>query len=254
MDPLHNSYRLRRELLPVLILLLSASLEAGQDKTRDKTQADKTQGNKTQEVQLTASAIADKQNTSVAIMTAAIEKQKASIQTQLAGASPADAFFSASWTTPPSIPVPTIIPPCSPMTEDDLKPLVAQNAKEQDVKPEVIRAVIRRESASYPCAVSYQGALGLMQLMPDVADRFKADPLDPKQNVAAGTKYLKTLLTHYGGDLKLALAAYNAGPERVDADKKVPDIPETTAYVDAILKDVEQNQAPQKGTVPNNGR
>jgi soluble lytic murein transglycosylase-like protein len=78
-------------------------------------------------------------------------------------------------------------------------------------------------------------------LLPEVAQQFGADPLDPKQNVQAGTKYLKQLMTRYKGDLRLALAAYNAGPQRVDADKKVPDIPETVAYVDAILKDLNLN-------------
>ena len=77
-----------------------------------------------------------------------------------------------------------------------------------------------------------------MQLMPEVAQQFGADPLDPRQNVQAGSQYLKQLMTRYKGDLRLALAAYNAGPQRVDADKKVPDIPETVAYVDAILKDL----------------
>lgn len=129
------------------------------------------------------------------------------------------------------------------MPEQELSPLVARSAKEQDVKPELIRSIIRHESASYPCAVSYKGAIGLMQLMPETADRFGADPLDPAQNVRAGTQYVKELLKRYKGDVKLAVAAYNAGPERVDTDKKVPEIAETIAYVDAILKDLNQNPA-----------
>ena len=77
--------------------------------------------------------------------------------------------------------------------------------------------------------------------MPEVAQQFGVDPLDPKQNVQAGTQYLKQLMTRYKGDLRLTLAAYNAGPQRVDAEKKVPDIPETTAYVESILKDLNGN-------------
>ena len=82
-----------------------------------------------------------------------------------------------------------------------------------------------------------------MQLMPDVAQQLKADPFDPLQNVQAGSRYLKQLMTRYKGDLKLALAAYNAGPQTVDAQNKVPDIPETTAYVDAILKDLKETDS-----------
>ena len=81
-----------------------------------------------------------------------------------------------------------------------------------------------------------------MQLLPETADQYGVDPLDPQQNVKAGSQYLKKLMSRYKGDLKLALAAYNAGPERVDVEGKVvPAIPETMAYVDAILKDLAQS-------------
>ena len=202
------------------------------------TQAVATQGK--------ASDIAAKQSASVEKMASSIEKQKSSAQAQVGAGGTADSFFTATWTTPAAIPVPTIIPGCQPMAEDELKPLIADSAKAQDVKPEVIRAVIHRESDSYACAVSDKGALGLMQLLPEVAQQFGADPLDPKQNIQAGTKYLKQLMTRYKGDLRLALAAYNAGPQRVDADNKVPDIPETTAYVEAILKDLTPNTSPRQ--------
>jgi soluble lytic murein transglycosylase-like protein len=180
------------------------------------------------------SAIAQKQQASV-------DKQRASVQAQVASTVPSDGFFTAAWTTAPAFPVPAIVPSCSPMPEDDLKTIVADSAKAQGLKPELIRAVIRAESASYPCAISEKGALGLMQLMPETAQQFNVDPLDPKQNVAGGSQYLKQLMTKYKSDLKLVLAAYNAGPQRVDAEGKVPDIPETTAYVDSILKDLNQN-------------
>ena len=192
------------------------------------------------------SDVAAKQGGAATAMQASIARQRTAVQAQIGTGGPADAFFSAPWTTPATIPVPTIIPGCDAMPEDDLKPLVENAAKTQSLKPELIRAVIRRESASYACAISEKGALGLMQLMPEVAQQFGVDPLDPKQNVNAGAQYLKQLMTRYKGDLKLTLAAYNAGPQRVDTDKKVPDIPETTAYVAAILKDLSLNSSAGK--------
>jgi soluble lytic murein transglycosylase-like protein len=184
------------------------------------------------------SDVAAKQTAAAAAMQASIDKQKAAVRAQVGTGGPADGFFSNPWVTPAALSPPNIVPACDAMQESDLKPIVADAAKAQDVKPELIFAVVKRESASYPCAISEKGAVGLMQLMPDLAAQFGVDPLDPKQNVNAGTQYLKQLMKRYNGDLRLTLAAYNAGPQRVDAEKKVPDIPETTAYVDAILKDL----------------
>src|SRR5205085_361018 len=95
----------------------------------------------------------------------------------------------------------------------------------------------RQESGSRPCAVSAKGAQGLMQLMPATSQQFGvADPFDARQNIQAGAKFLKQLLTRYGGDVTKALAAYNAGPGRVDqAGGAVPGIPETIHYVSSIL-------------------
>lgn len=185
----------------------------------------------------------NKQTSAVEAMMASADKQRAAVKAQAgtAAASSSDTFFTTPWTTPASIPVPAVVPSCMGMPEADLKPLIDESAKAQDLKPELIRAVIRRESDAYPCAVSDKGAIGLMQLMPDVAQQFGADPLDPKQNVEAGSRYLKQLMSRYKGDLKLALAAYNAGPQLVDAQNKVPDIPETTSYVEAVLKDLQES-------------
>jgi soluble lytic murein transglycosylase-like protein len=179
-------------------------------------------------------------------MAAAMDAQKAAVAKQLGTAPQAGSFFSTAWSTAPALPAPILNPTCPAMTDDDLQPLITQSAQTQSVEPQLIRAVIRHESASYPCAISEKGALGLMQLMPDTAEQFNVDPLDPKQNVEAGTKYLKQLLTRYKGDVKLAVAAYNAGPQRVDVDNKVPNIPETMAYVDAILKDLKTSAAVKK--------
>ncbi len=124
-------------------------------------------------------------------------------------------------------------PECDALAESVAAPLIEGAAKEQGVDAKLVKAVIGRESAFRPCAVSPKGAQGLMQIMPGTADLLKlADPFDAKQNIDAGTRYLKQLLDKNGGDVAKALAAYNAGP---NADDPVHTIPETKAYVDAIL-------------------
>jgi soluble lytic murein transglycosylase-like protein len=118
----------------------------------------------------------------------------------------------------------------------DLDLMIKEAARRESLTPDLLRAVIRKESAFQPCAVSEKGALGLMQLMPATAARFGVDdPFDPRQNIDAGTKFLGELLKRYGNDLSLALSAYNAGPARVDAKGGIPSIPETVAYVSGIL-------------------
>jgi soluble lytic murein transglycosylase-like protein len=116
-------------------------------------------------------------------------------------------------------------------------PLIDGAAQQQGVDTKLLRAVIDQESGFRPCAVSAKGAQGLMQLMPATAEELKVDdPFDPKQSIDAGAKYLKQLLDKYKGDIPQTLAAYNAGPGATDQAKGVPDIPETRAYVDAILQ------------------
>lgn len=171
-------------------------------------------------------------------MQVSVNKQKASVRVQAGEGGEADAFFTTPWSSPRTIPLPLT---CVPMPESDLIPLVKEASLAQELSTGLIRAVIRRESASLWCAVSDKGAVGLMQLMPEVSTQFGADPFDAKQNIQAGSKYLKQLMTRYKGDIKLALAAYNAGPVVVDAAGGVPAIPETTAFVAAILKDIETN-------------
>ena len=118
----------------------------------------------------------------------------------------------------------------------DVDAIITSAATSEGLEPELIRAVIQQESAFQPCAVSPKGAMGMMQLMPATAEQFGVrDPFDPAQNIAAGSRFLKQLLTRYS-DLSLALAAYNSGPGRVDEIRAVPDIEETKNYVDAILK------------------
>ena len=108
-------------------------------------------------------------------------------------------------------------------------------ATEHGVDPLLVKAVIKTESNFDPEAVSAKGALGLMQLMPATARELRvANPLDPLEKVTGGTRYLRTLLDSYDGNVALSLAAYNAGPGRVkDA---IPNIPETRTYVARVLR------------------
>lgn len=105
-----------------------------------------------------------------------------------------------------------------------------------NIDPHLIRAVIRAESAFDPQAISKKGAQGLMQLMPGTARQVKvANPFDPEQNIAGGTRYLRSLLNTFRQDVRLALAAYNAGPTIVKKQQAVPQIPETVQYVKRVL-------------------
>jgi len=111
-----------------------------------------------------------------------------------------------------------------------------QVAQRESLAPELLRVVIARESSFLPCAVSPKGAMGMMQLMPaTAADLGVANPFDPEENIDGGARYLSYLMQRFGGDLRLALAAYNAGPRRVDDHRGVPPIPETVSYVSSIL-------------------
>lgn len=115
------------------------------------------------------------------------------------------------------------------------QPLVQWVAKQSGVSPALINAVIEQESRYRPGIVSPAGAIGLMQIMPFNAQKWGIDPLDPAQNVWAGTWYLKNLLARYGGDLALALAAYNAGSGAVAKYGGIPPYRETQQYVPKVM-------------------
>jgi soluble lytic murein transglycosylase-like protein len=106
------------------------------------------------------------------------------------------------------------------------------------LEPNLLRAVIVVESGFNAHALSKRGAVGLMQLMPATASRFGISNLyDPKDNVHAGARYLKFLMERFGHDVRLALAAYNAGEEAVDRNGgRIPPFAETMAYVPKVLK------------------
>jgi soluble lytic murein transglycosylase-like protein len=127
-------------------------------------------------------------------------------------------------------------PVCEPLPEETVAPMIESAAKAQKLPPKLLRSVIAQESGFRACAVSKKGAKGLMQLMPATAEQFAVDdPFEPAANLGAGAKFLRQLLDKYGGDLSLALAAYNAGPAAVDEVKGIPDIQETRDYVETIL-------------------
>ncbi|HEX3551035.1 MAG TPA: lytic transglycosylase domain-containing protein [Candidatus Elarobacter sp.] len=124
----------------------------------------------------------------------------------------------------------------APVAPADVDALVQQNAATWQVDPALIKAVIANESGFNANATSKTGAQGLMQLMPDTATSLGVrDAYDPVQNVAGGTRYLRGLLDRFGGDTRLAVAAYNAGPGAVEKYGGVPPYAETRNYVQNVL-------------------
>jgi soluble lytic murein transglycosylase-like protein len=116
--------------------------------------------------------------------------------------------------------------------------IIEHAAVSSAVEPNLLRAVIVVESGFNSRAVSKRGAVGLMQLMPATASRFGvSNRYDARQNVHAGARYLKFLIDHFGHDIRLALAAYNAGEDAVERNGgQIPPFTETMAYVPRVLK------------------
>ena len=114
--------------------------------------------------------------------------------------------------------------------------LVQANGASQGVDPDLVRAIMANESGFNPDATSTAGAQGLMQLMPETAASMGVtNSYDPTQNVAGGTRYLRSMLDRFGGDVTKAVAAYNAGPEAVEHYGGVPPYAETQSYVNNVL-------------------
>jgi len=132
-------------------------------------------------------------------------------------------------------------PLTAPMPEH-LRAIIADASRMHGVDPRLVAAVVKRESGYNVLASSPVGAQGLMQLMPSTSRWLGVtNPFDARQNVFAGTRYLRMLLDTFGGDLDLTLAAYNAGPGAVRRHRGVPPYRETIAYVAAVRGHYEQS-------------
>ncbi len=114
--------------------------------------------------------------------------------------------------------------------------LIAHSASRQKVNAALVKAIIHVESGFNPYATSEKGACGLMQLMPDTAEKYGVSDLyDPKQNIRAGVRHLKYLLRKFGNNTRLAVAAYNAGETAVEKYRGIPPYGETRSYVTRVL-------------------
>ena len=116
--------------------------------------------------------------------------------------------------------------------------IIVSAAQRHKVDPKLLHAVIRAESAYNPKAVSHKGAVGLMQLMPQTADRYGVeDREDPNQNIDGGAKYLSDLISMFSSDIRLAVAAYNAGEQNViKYGNRIPPFKETQQYVAKVMR------------------
>jgi len=114
--------------------------------------------------------------------------------------------------------------------------LIREAAQEYDLDPALIRSVMHTESAFNPMAVSTAGAMGLMQLMPEIAEAYGVDDVfDPRQNIMAGARLLRELLDQHHGNLVLTIASYNAGPSAIAKHgNRVPPFRETRNYVKRV--------------------
>lgn len=114
--------------------------------------------------------------------------------------------------------------------------IINQASEKFNLKPSLIKAVIKAESGFDHKAVSKKGAKGLMQLMPKTASEMKvADPYKPEENIFGGAKYLSSLMKKFKNNLEHALAAYNAGPEKVEEHNGIPPYSETKEFVKRVL-------------------
>ena len=135
-------------------------------------------------------------------------------------------------------PLSTPTPMTTALTRQGLNDVVTGAGERHQIDPDFINSVIRAESGFRQNAVSKKGAQGLMQLMPGTASQLGVtNAFDPHANVEGGTKYLRELLEKYNYDVPKALAAYNAGPKRVDQYRGVPPYYETQAYIARIIRD-----------------
>jgi len=155
--------------------------------------------------------------------------------------------------TPAPEPPPASVVPTTPSAKltppapVDVHQAVADASDRYRLDPDLLNSVIRAESGFNPHALSRKGAQGLMQLMPDTASKLGVpNAFDPEANVDGGTRYLRELLERYNFDLIKALAAYNAGPRRVEQYGGVPPYRETRKYVASIVRDFNRKKIAQQ--------
>lgn len=135
----------------------------------------------------------------------------------------------------------------APAQSKPLPSVINQISGRHHLDPDLVNSVIHAESGFNPKAVSRKGAQGLMQLMPQTASKLGVeDAFDPGANVEGGTRYLRALLERYNFDLVKALAAYNAGPQRVEQYGGVPPYQETRAYVAQIVRDFNRKKLAER--------
>ena len=142
---------------------------------------------------------------------------------------------------------PTLAPAPATPARVDVAEVVSAASGRYRLDPDLVNSVIRAESGFKIHAVSPKGAQGLMQLMPQTASKLGVpNAFDPEANVDGGTRYLRELLEHYNFDVIKALAAYNAGPQRVEQYKGVPPYRETRQYVASIVRDFNRKKLAQQ--------
>jgi len=114
--------------------------------------------------------------------------------------------------------------------------IILQASRRFEVDASLVKAIIKAESYFDHKAVSHKGAQGLMQLMPQTSNAMAVEnPFDPEENIFGGTRYLSLLLKRFNNDKRLAVAAYNAGPERVETCNGIPPIAETERFVKKVM-------------------
>ena len=143
------------------------------------------------------------------------------------------------------VPIPeTPAAQAAPAVQSPYRALVEAAAERYKVDADLIMSVIAAESNFDPKAISPKNARGLMQLLPETAARLGVQNIfDPRENIDGGTRYLSELLQKYNNDLSLALAAYNAGPERVQQYGRVPPIAETVSYVRRVKQNYDKSKS-----------
>lgn len=142
---------------------------------------------------------------------------------------------------------PDSLPGITSANPQGLPELINTTSGRYHLDPDLVNSLIHAESGFNPRAVSRKGARGLMQLMPQTASQLGVtDALDPKANLDGGTRYLRELLERYNFDLIKALAAYNAGPQRVEKYHGVPPYYETQAYVANIVRDFNRKKLAER--------